>query len=274
MSLTSIFDETSNEALLRYLNICNSVKKIEVQEFYDLALTALKYYKGDSGSKHLLSRNQALEVKWYQSLRAGVPDYSVYSDDCFVSDIWSCWLLYSRKYLLSLASKSALGGGRSIVDDLSGIKTVADLGCGFGYTTAGLKELFPRAKVYGTNIPGCLQYQVASKIGAERGFKIIPDVAQIGSKVDLVFASEYFEHFERPGEHLIRIINQAAPSAFIIANSFGSKSVGHFDTYLHRDMKIANTKIGKTFNNILRVYKYKMVKTNFWNNRPYYWKKE
>ena len=43
-----------------------------------------------------------LEHRWYRSLDANKPDYSVYADDEYIAEAWMCWALYSRKYLLAL----------------------------------------------------------------------------------------------------------------------------------------------------------------------------
>ena len=65
-------------------------------------------------------------------------------------------------------------------------KTVLDLGCGFGYTTAALKEIYPRAEVIGTNLRGTSQYKVSSAIGKQRNFSVKDSIP----KADLIFASE------------------------------------------------------------------------------------
>lgn len=45
------------------------------------------------------------------------------------------------------------------------------------------------------------------------------------------FASEYFEHHELPVKHLIELLEVSHPRLLVIANSFGARSIGHFDSY-------------------------------------------
>ncbi len=147
------------------------------------------------------------------------------------------------------------------------VKSVADLGCGIGYTTAALKELFPAATVYGTQILGTFQHNVAAEVGRRKGFAIYPEVT---GPTDLIFASEYFEHFQRPIEHLLTVIETCRPKYLVIANSFGSHSIGHFDAYIvgpdHEHLfeeAIPNTAIGRQFNDVLRNGGYQRMTTTF-----------
>lgn len=214
----------------------------------------------------------ALEKVWYDSLLRGEPDYSIYESDFFIGDVWTCWVLFSRKYLLSLTSPKSLPSGGTIVDKIAPLtKVVADLGNGFGYSTAALKELFPEADVYGTNIRETLQWSVASEVGSERGFSMVGKVQEIGRPVDFIFASEYFEHIQSPVEHLEGIIKDVSPKAFVFANAFNAPAVGHFKNYLHKGGEIPGSKIGRTFAECLRSYSFTQVKTKLWNNRPSAW---
>lgn len=200
------------------------------------------------------------------------PDYSIYDDTYILSDIWACWVVYSRGYLRSLNSSKSLGT-KSIVSDIGKINTIVDLGCGIGYTTAGLKELFPYSNVYGTNIEGSCQYKIATQLGLEHNFKIIPDIYSLAKKVDMVFASEYFEHIENSCEHLIEIIDKCEPKFILTANSFNTISLGHFLTYKFNGKKYNGKTTSNLFGKILRSKGYTNVKTNCWNSRPTYWKK-
>lgn len=87
-------------------------------------------------------------------------------------------------------------------------------------------------------------------------------------KVDFVFASEYFEHIENAVEHLTDIIDTCNPKYLIIANSFNTISIGHFNEYLHSGLKIPAKNMSKLFNLTLKKRGYIKVKTSFWNNRP------
>ena len=104
---------------------------------------------------------------------------------------------------------------------------------------------------------------------------MVGDVADLeGVEADLIFASEYFEHVSDPINHLNHIINNVKPRSFIIANAFGSKSIGHFDEYEANGDKVSNKAIGRLFNKSLREAGYQMMKTKLWNNRPSIWVRE
>ena len=90
---------------------------------------------------------------------------------------------------------------------------------------------------------------------------------------DLIFASEYFEHFEKPIEHLSDVLRNIDPRYMLIANTFNGKAVGHFNSYVHHNKKYDGKTISKMFNDTLRQHGYEKIETNCWNNRPNYWKK-
>ena len=277
--MLSIFNKYTKEALIEYLIECQTIININKDTAFNLAANAIKYYSGDKTVREILREFHELENRWYKSLEYNnKPDYSVYDDKYFLSDIWACWVVYSRKYLLALKSDKSLptitGGSNSIINDIGDITNIIDLGCGFGYTTAGLKELFPRASVYGTNILGSPQYAIATKFGGEYNFTVLPDIySSRKHKIDLVFASEYFEHIESPIDHLLEVLTILNPTYLIIANAFNSTAIGHFNKYLHENTQVDRKKISKLFNNTLRGYGYEKVKTNLWNSRPTYWRK-
>ena len=261
----SIIDLIDEKALDQYLDIVESVTTIDRPKIRSLALDAVRYYKGDADVRSILRVQQEVEGRWYRSLDAGAPDYSVYDDEWFMSEVWACWVVYSRKYIRAMNSPKATRDG-SLVQLFSDLSSAIDLGCGFGYSTAGLKELFPHATVTGTNLETSVQFKVATKIGRERGFSMVPAATE---RADLVFASEYFEHFDRPIAHLLDVIRTCEPKYFVIANAFGATSIGHFRTY---EGTIPNYMIGRFFNDALRKNGYERVETNFWNNRPAVWK--
>jgi hypothetical protein len=73
---------------------------------------------------------------------------------------------------------------------------------------------------------------------------------------------------------LIDIIEICDPKYLLIANSFNSISIGHFNAYKHNNDLINAKDMSRLFNNTLRDCGYIKVKTGLWNNRPSYWKKE
>ena len=262
--MESIFNKTQDCHLREYLDRVGKVRPIDVQAHRELTWAALRYYRGDSSVRAQLSAGQALEARWYQSLEDGKPDYSVYDDDNFVSELWSCWIIYSRGYLRELR--------KGIVAAISNhVKVVADIGCGIGYTTAGLKELFPSADVYGTNIRDTWQWAEGELLGDEYGFTIN---GVVDRQTDLIFASEFFEHFDEPIDLLGEIIECGDPKYLVIANSFGSRSIGHFNAYKADGQLISNKAIGRVFNKALRCRGYQKIETGFWNGRPAIWAKE
>jgi SAM-dependent methyltransferase len=213
----------------------------------------------------------SLERRWYDAIAAGEPDYGVYGDDGYLGDLWACWEIYSRRYLRSLATPSALPPD-GIVGRLRGVDRIVDLGCGCGFTTARLAELFPEARdVVGTNLPEIVQTKMAEKLAAETArVRIVATLNEAG-KADLAFASEYFEHFNRPVEHLAEVVNAVEPRYLLVANTFASHSIGHFDRYLVGGVFLDGRATARKFGDALRRLGYRKVETRLWNNRPALW---
>jgi hypothetical protein len=214
----------------------------------------------------------ALEDKWYTSLDIGAPDYSVYDDDYYFTEAWVCWEIYSRNYLRILLKPSVY----SLVEN---IKTIVDLGCGIGYTTAGFKLLFPNSEVIGTNIEGTKQHGFCTAMSQSFGFKMASDIKEL-RRVDLVFASEYFEHILSPITHLEEVLVTLCPKFLYIANSFNTRSVGHFNYYsmerdgTPRDYWLSAAKMQSAFNKTLKYHRYRRLEINAWNNKPALWVKD
>jgi SAM-dependent methyltransferase len=216
--------------------------------------------------------NKNLEDKWYKELEKGNIDYSVYNTDEYIGELWLCWLIYSRKYLLSIQKESSLPP-YGIVKDFGKVKKIVDLGCGFGYTTLALKQIFPNAEVYGTNIEDTIQFKFAEKLAKENNFNIVGNINEIKGQTDLVFASEYFEHIQEPIKDLHKIIKYLSPRNFLIANAFGVHAIGHFTSYIVNNENIDQKQISRLFNKELKEFRYEKVKTKLWNNRPAYYKR-
>jgi len=218
-----------------------------------------------------------LERKWYDSLLGEEPNYSVYADPYYVCEAWACWALYSNKSIKALNKDNALIN-RSVIDLIHKAKIVVDAGCGIGYSTAFLKELLPDSHVIGTNLPGTLQYRIANEIADEAGFEMATGLENLGP-VDVVFASEYFEHFQHPFRHVLEIIEQNRPEYIITINSFTGIAIGHFPIYLFtRGLgltdTIPNKAAGRTFGRVMRNAGYAKLKTKIWNDRPSIWQKQ
>lgn len=265
-----MLDKIRKEDLEEYMEFCERhIPDFNKEDMIEYTKKCLKYYNGNKTLKEELRGSQHLETRWYESLDEGKPDFSVYDDHFFLCEAWCCWKIYSRNYL----RKMLMSG---IVDDMksSGINSIVDIGCGFGYTTCGLKELFPECKVYGTNLENTYQFRIATELKETHDFELTTDIHKIGHQVDMVFASEYFEHIENAIEHLEDIIKTLQPKYFIIANSFNAISVGHFRTFYYNGEGLDGKKTSRRFNKFLRDNGYVKQDFNVWNNRPTYWKKE
>jgi trans-aconitate methyltransferase len=162
---------------------------------------------------------------------------------------------------------------RGVYRDLTKTKVrrVVDLGCGVGLTTAALCELFPGAEVYGTNLLDTTQAAVAKGFGRQYKFKVVEDLNKIKAPVDLIFASEYFEHVLAPVDHLHEVLDRLVPRALLIANTFTQMAVGHFYQYRIDGLPVPGFEASKIFNKTLRERGYTKVSTKMWNQRPSYW---
>ena len=275
MIFKDILNEKNSVILDDLLARCNSVKEINIEEIKKLAEQASK--ATNSGSKLPDKLNSILE-QWYNSLQNNSPDYSVYGVDEYIAELWACWKVYSKTHLKNIQKSNSLIT-QSITSRHEHDQTIVDLGCGFAYTTSAIKQIFPNAKVWGTNLDGTLQMAVAKTMAADYGFQMAGDPEDITDSVDLIFASEYFEHFQQPIDHLDYVIETLNPKAFLIANAFGPRAIGHFENYSvklteifeHEEIKAKST--GKMFNQRMKYHGYSKVKTKLWNNRPSYWVK-
>ncbi len=284
----SVFDEHGKEGLRRFAKAWTQMDpNLDPSKAELLAQQAVQYYRGGASARSCQRPMQELEGRWYASLEQGAPDYSVYDDRYILSDIWACWETYSRKYLLSLRNPKGTLQGKSIASIIAPVRRIIDLGCGFGYTTAGLKELFPDAQVTGTNIEGCCQWKLAKQVGKLRGFRVCSNEEAMKDEADLVFASEYFEHILDALDHLENVLNCCKPKYLIVANSFGTISVGHFHVYesvrkvapdamgslfdAPGKVQVKSASMSKLFGKVLRGQGYRQVETKLWNNRPAWW---
>jgi len=274
-----ILSRTTKKDLIAFIEDWSQVSSIDKNHALTLALESIRY--ADRAHDYFPANPlhparpkpfKDVEDRWYKSVDLGAPDYSIYDDQYILSDIWACWVRYSRSYLRAIKDPKSMSG-ISIVDDMKDVKVVVDLGNGFGYTTAALKELFPQAIVYATNFEGGTQWKVASVNADRHGFSMVPDVSHIPERVDLVFASEYLEHIHDPIAHMAEINERVSPRYLVLASSFGTKSIGHFDSYIDNGKKIDGKLMGRVLNNALRKMGFAKVETKCWNNKPAYWKR-
>jgi len=219
----------------------------------------------------LIIEQKRIENQWYVELEKGKMDYSVYDDEYYFIDLIACFVCYSRSYLRTIENHKSYDGNTSLFEFLGDIESVVDLGCGMGYTSAFLKELWPDAEVYGTNLKDTKQYRFCEGVSSRYGFSIVQDTSHVGKDVDFVFASEYFEHIENPMEHLDEVLRDLNPKYLFIANSFNTHSIGHFIEYKHEGIGIPQENISRIFNKSLVDKGYEKVKTKVWNNKPTLW---
>lgn len=240
------------------------LESAQVPNAADITVSAKGAIKGYSKAL------KAIEEKWYTSVNLGTPDYSMYDLDEYMAEVWVCWEIYSKKYLRDIQKIGSLPPS-SVYESTQNTGVVVDLGNGLGITTAALTKMYPASRVVGTNVSGSTQYKVATLLSQQHNFEMVTDLKNINAQADIVFAFEYFEHFESPIEHLNEIYTHIKPRQFLIASTFGGDAIGHFDNYKHEGSVIHGKKIGREFNNRLRALGYVNVKTKLWNNRPSYW---
>jgi 2-polyprenyl-3-methyl-5-hydroxy-6-metoxy-1,4-benzoquinol methylase len=202
-----------------------------------------------------------LMTRWQKSLQ-DQPDYSVYSDIKYLMETWACYFIYSRVYINNIVKKMPF---------LKEYKSFIDLGCGTGLTTTHLKQEFPNIRILGTQLKNTKQWEIAEWCSHEANYELVENTKKL-NEIDVVFAFEYFEHFEKPIEHLYDVINDINPKMLIIANSFNTVGIGHFEKYLHENAIIDQKNISKLFNKNLRKLGYKKnPNVKFWNNKPSVW---
>lgn len=210
---------------------------------------------------------EALCRQWWDALDKGTPDYSVYASEDYIEDTRICYETLSKVFLSDIVKYG-------VVDDMEDVNTVVDLGCGIGLSTAHLKRIFPKARVVGTNIEGTPQTEVARIFGEKEGYEVLP-LEKVGH-ADLVFASEYFEHFYKPIVHLADVLFALEkPRYFLISNRFVTpyRSIGHFPRYEDEDEQWSGVMMNFLFNNAMSKAGYGIVKTSLPGQRPAYWKR-
>jgi SAM-dependent methyltransferase len=270
-------DKITKQDLKEYISFCCEYNsKIDPDLAYINTVTYFKQHSGKKVNSNDMQEINRLFDQWYKSLEKNSqePDYSVYADPYYMFEVWLSWVNYSRRYLKDIQKPKSLFG-TSIADDMrnDGLNSILDLGCGFGYTTASLKEIFPDCSVYGTNFEDSLQFKMSKDIGISNDFTMLPDHKSI-TEIDLIFASEYFEHIINPIEHVEDIIDTCNPKYFLIASTFNQPAIGHFNQYNHGNFIFDGKTTSSKFNNYLRSRGYESIETGCWNNRPNYWKKK
>jgi len=209
-----------------------------------------------------------LTVKWYDHLLSREMDraFSVYNDDYYFIDIFQCFKTYSRVYIRQLAKNK-------IYNEMKSIRSFVDIGCGLSYSTCALKQIFPAAQAYAVNLRGTKQWTFCDAMSKSYDFKLVGDVKEIESDVDLVFASEFYEHLENPIAHVRQVVTSLKPKYMVIANSFNVWAIGHFNEYYFDGRVVDQKEAGREFNKYVRSLGYESIKCGMWNNKPLVWRK-
>ena len=211
---------------------------------------------------------QELSAKWYDDLanKDTRNIYEVYNHDYYFIDVFNCFVEYSRDYIKRVIKSSHF-------EELKTAKVIVDIGCGISYSTCLLKQLFPEAKVYAINLRDTKQWKFCEVMSERFNFNLIESITEIDESVDILFASEYFEHIYNPIEHVDYIIDTVNPKHMIIANSFNTWGMGHFIEYDVYGRIVNQEKISKMFNQHLKRRHYDNIKCKIWNNKPLIWKR-
>jgi len=253
-------------SLATFLDHCSRADGVDRTVVAKSAVESLAFLRRSADGRAGGSR--ALEDRWYASLAAGAPDYGVYDTDEYLGELWACWITYSRKYLLGAFGARFASGG--LLRALGPVESVLDLGCGVGYACAALRAELPHARVVGTNIRGTNQWRIAQTLAVESGFALVDALDGVGP-VDVVFASEFFEHLPRPVAYLGEVVERTTPRALLVANTFNAASIGHFRRYDVDGAARTGTETSRAFDAALRRFGYEKVKTGLWNQRPAFW---
>jgi SAM-dependent methyltransferase len=258
------------DILIDFINMHSSLFKINKNEASAHIAHMLKFSKNDN---YKYKNQEDLQKQWYAGLEKSSPDYTVYNDQYYFAELWACWIIYSRKYLRTLVSETSMPKC-SIFNYISKqTDTILDLGCGIGYTTAALSEIFKNKIVIGTNIKDTEQWIFCKKMAKQYNFKLKSDPFKIKNNVDFIFASEYFEHIYEIGDHLQRLIDTLSPKYMLIANSFDTRAVGHFTKYKFKNIIIDQKGATIYFNKMMNHNGYVKIKTKAWNQRPTLWER-
>lgn len=208
-----------------------------------------------------------LQDLWVESLKKGSPDYSVYTNPAYLNESFVCWKQYARRYIRLLQKYLTTP---SCVIDKDKIHTILDLGCGCAYSTVGLKAVFENACVVGTNLRGTLQFKIDEAVTDNiDGCSMLNETDTLTlPSVDMIFASEFFEHLTEPIDLLAALLDTYNPEYIVFANTFTRMSIGHFYSYAYDGHVYEGKEITRIFGTYLRKHGYVRVHTGFFNGRP------
>lgn len=245
-----------------FVETCNKlfgIKEDYIKETVDYLKKTVYSHKNNTG------KNKEVDL-WYENLKNNIIDYSVYKDKFYLIEAWMSYKFWSRSYINRIAKQT------EFVNFLKNYKTICDLGNGIGFSTILLSDIFQDQLITGTNFKDSDQMKFCKSLVTNiKNIKLEDNIENLG-KQDILFASEYFEHFQDPICHINQLIEICDPEVIIMANAFNVRALGHFDEYLdcyNAQNKINYTKYNKYFLNNLRSKGYrKYDKKMFFNDRP------
>src|SRR3990167_5398192 len=150
----------------------------DTETLRDAAVQSIRFSSKQATDDHPLL--DELFRRWYAALEKGTVDYSVYTPEIYLAHLYACWRVYSRRTV------SDLGGTKSdgLSQRLDGM-TVADLGCGLGYTSAALARMLPNSIVYATSLPDTVQREFADSVARQHKFTVLDTLDKTGLKIDV-----------------------------------------------------------------------------------------
>lgn len=235
---------------------------ISPQEVKSKCKSVISYYKKRSDVNPLLR----LELAWFDGQDKGINRYDVYGDKDYYSEVFACWYIYSRDYIKRLIKFRDTNPDLFSKLGFGDVNSIIDVGNGLGITTLTLAREFPNARVYGTNLKDTDQWKFCTRTNDDE-YTLIDDYSSIGS-IDMVFASEYFEHIDNCLEHLEDMVSKLDPKIFVVANSFNTRGIGHLYLYNNYGIKYPQEKMSKMFTQKMKELGYEKAKVGFWNNTP------
>jgi len=198
-------------------------------------------------------------------------------------DYQNLFYLYCATVCFFDYSRSACGVLRANKEKLNDVTTIIDLGAGNGLTSLFLEEIFG-AKIYYVQLDG-IQKEFAKdlfyKDRVSHNIEVLPEDRQFIKtkvKVDLVFASDFFEHLVMPETYLNNVIIGCEPKYIVTCNAFTAKHPDHIQQYELFDgegktAKVQPSKMSRVFNKSLRDRGYEIYFKG-WSGRPTVWMKQ
>ena len=209
--------------------------------------------------------------RYWSGDRSPEAEVKLYSDPLYLIESWVCYFEWAKIAGDRFKKIAAQGELFSIPPG----STAVDLGAGCGLSTIDLLSVPGIERVIYQNHPKAttqidyFQSVIPDELADSIELSLDGDIP----KGDVYFASEFYEHIRRPGDHLESVLAHE-PFAFVHATSFSAPwAPGHFHEYHYGDKSVPGNRGAKRlFHNILRARGYERRHcTTFWNGRPAVW---